>query len=306
MSKTPLIFGSDPEAFAAYKKDEQLYTLPPYWFRKVLGVNSYLEPKDVHGKHPVFFEEEEFKLIEDGAAFEMTIQPSHSPRQLWERIQACAEQTNARILSQFSDDCLPVLQFLPTVGFDVNRWARMPEDFVMSTMFGCDPSQDAWNLEKKSTITNASQHPWRYGGGHMHISGSKMIQEEPILAARCLSVTAGIAAVAFTDVPDIEKMRTSVYGIPGNFRVQRYGKKNPFGKEYAIGMEYRTPSNRWCTDWEFAEKVFDWARIGVEILLETNLHQEILEIVAEPAQIAILTSDKEMAVQILDYIQTKI
>lgn len=304
--KVPLIFGSDPEAFATYEKDGQLQTLPPYWFRKILGVESYLEPKDVDGKHPVFFDEKEYKLIEDGAAFEMTILPSTSPRELWDRIQACAEMTSHRILSQFPDDCLPILQFLPTVGFEVNRWAGMPEDFFMSTMFGCDPSQDAWNLQKKATITDASKHPWRYGGGHIHISGSEMIADEPILAVRCLSVTAGIAAIAYSDVPDLEKARTFEYGIPGNFRVQRYGKKNPFGPEYAVGAEYRTTSDRWCNDWRMAEKVFDWARIGVENLLETNLHYEILDVVGESAQQAILNCDQKMAMQILEYIEDRV
>lgn len=306
MSKSPLLFGSDPEAFGAYEKDGQLHTLPPYWFRKVLGVDSHIEENDPQGKHPVFFDAGEFKLIEDGAAFEMTIHPSHSPRELWDRIQECARVTGERILSQFPDDCMPVLQFLPTIGFDVERWAKMPEDFKMSTMFGCDPSQDAWNLEKKATILDASKHPYRYGGGHIHISGSEALAREPILAIRCLSITAGLAAVAYTDVPELEKLRTFEYGIPGNFRIQRYGKKNPFGKEYAVGAEYRTVSDRWCSDWTMAEQVFNWARIGIENLLETDLHMEVLDTVSTSAKEAILSSDKEMAVQILDYIQDRI
>lgn len=306
MSEVPLIFGTDPEAFAVYKKDGQLYTLPPYWFRKVLGVSSSLDEKDVEGKHPVFFDNDEFKLIEDGAAFEMTIRPSFSPKELWDRIQECARVTSETILSQFPDECLPILRFLPTIGFDVQRWSGMPEDFFMSTMFGCDPSQDAWNTTKKAAITDASKHPYRYGGGHIHISGSQMIAEEPILAIRCLSITAGVAAIAYSDVPELERMRTFEYGIPGNFRIQRYGKKNPFGKPYAIGLEYRTVSDRWCADWNMAEKVFEWARIGIQEVLENGLYMEILDTVGQSAQEAILSSNKQLATQVLSYVESKL
>jgi|SRR5688572_11099527 len=304
--KVPLIWGTDPEAFASYSENGKLHTLPPYYFRKVLDVPHYVEPQDTKAKHPVFFDRGVYKLIEDGAAFEMTIQPSHSPKELWERIQACAEETSELILSEFPEDCDPVLRFIPTIGFDVKRWENMPEDFRMSTMFGCDPSKDAWNMSKKSSITDASLHAWRYGGGHLHISGSEMIAEDPIRAIQCMSVTAGNAAIAYSKVPNLEKMRTFEYGIPGNFRVQRYGKKNPFGPAYAVGVEYRTISDSWCGDWNLAEKVFQWAEIGIRNLLETNLAQEILDDTGEASQQAILNCDQEMSRQILSYIESRI
>lgn len=306
MSKVRLLWGADPECFPVYGGGEDLKALPPYWFRKILGVDSYVEEKDIHGKHPVFFDNNEFKLIEDGAAFEMTILPSNSPRDLWERIQECAKMANEKILSQFPDDCLPVLQFLPTIGWDVKRWENMPEDFFMSTMFGCDPSEDAWNLTKKSRVIDASLHPWRYGGGHMHVSGSELLAEEPILAIRCLSITAGCAAIAFSDVPDLEKARTFEYGVPGNFRRQRYGRKNPFGPEYAFGVEYRTTSNRWCSDWNLAEKVFNWAEIGIRDVFEGGLHKDLLENLGEYAQVAILECNQNLAEEVLEYISERI
>lgn len=301
MTRNKLIWGADPEAFSVYKVDGELNALPPYYFRKILGVPASDDPK-----HPVFISSKDFKLHEDGAAFEMTIKPSFSPKEVWDSIQECASAADAQILGQFSDECSPILRFLPSVGWQVERWKNMPEDFFMSTRFGCDPSQDAWNLSKKSSVIDASLHPWRYGGGHIHISGSEYLAEDPILGIRCLSVTAGCAAIAFSDVPDLEKFRTFEYGVPGNFRIQRYGKKNPFGPEYAVGAEYRTISNRWCSDWNLAKEIFTWAEIGIRNLLEGGLHNEILEITGEPAQTAILECNQGLAKEILSYIQERI
>jgi len=298
---TKLLWGTDPECFPVYSNDDGLQALPPYYFRKNLEVPASDDPK-----HPVFFDTDEFKLHEDGAAFEMAIFPSHSPKELWERVQECARMTEQNILEKFPDDCIPILKFLPTVGWEVKRWENMPEDFFMSTRFGCDPSEDAWNLSKKSRIIDASKHPFRYGGGHIHISGSETIAEEPILAIRCLSITAGCAAVAFSDVPPLEKSRTFEYGVPGNFRRQRYGKNNPFGSDYSFGVEYRTISNRWCSDWKIAEKVFSWAEIGIKDILEKELHTELLDYLGTPAQTAILECNQNLATQVLDYISERI
>lgn len=299
MSK--LLFGTDPESFPVYEKDGELYSLPPYYFRRVLGVSASDDKK-----HPIFLEKNEFRLHEDGAAMEMAILPSSNPRDIFDRIQECANLASKMILSQFPDDCLPVLQFLPTVGFDVERWKNMPEDFFMSTTFGCDPSKDAWNLDKKSRIVDASKHPHRYAGGHIHISGSRMIENEPILAVKSLAVTAGCAAVAFSDVPDLERERTFEYGIPGNYRVQRYGKNNHFGKDYSVGIEYRTISSRWCSNWNLAVEIFKWAEIGINNVLEGRLYLEILDSVGEYAREAILTCNQNLAKQVLSYVESKI
>lgn len=296
-----LLFGTDPEVFAVYNKDGKLYTLPPHFFRTKLGVEASDDKR-----HPVFFQTSTAKFHEDGAAFEMAIMPSHNPKDLFDRIHECMQQAEEMIIGKFAEFCQPKLQCLPTVGFDVERWKDEGEDFRMSTEFGCDPDLDAWDTEKKATVLDASKHPERYGGGHIHFSGSKFIQKDPILAVQMLSITAGVAAVAYSDVPELDKARTFLYGRPGKYRVQQYGSRNQFGKDYAIGVEYRTPSNRWVSDWNIAEKVFEWGRIALEELLPKKNAYDIVMEVSQSASNAILSANQEEAMGILSFINSEI
>lgn len=299
MSKR-LLFGTDPEAFGAYMVGEKMYTLPPYYFRNMLGVTASDDPK-----HPVFFKTDAYTFHEDGAAFEMAIHPSHNPKDLWDTIQECAKVAGEKILSQFPDHCMPVLQFVPTIGFDVERWKNMGDDFRMSTRFGCDPDRDAFDFDKLSPEVDASLWPHRHGGGHIHISGCSGFKDDPILAVQCQALTTGLAAISYSDTPELDHERTWMYGRPGKYRLQNYGKNNPFGPDYAVGIEYRTPSNRWASDWNIAERVFHWAEIGVEIF-ENGLGNTLLKDLTEPVTKAILDADQKTAKELLAFVESKL
>jgi len=304
-----LLFGTDPEMVSVYEIEGKSFALPPYFFRKFLGINA---SDDL--RHPVFLQTDAWKFHEDGAAWEMAIRPSHNSRDLFDTIQECKTAAEQRIISQFPDHCLPVLKFLPTVGFDVERWNKMGEElgeefweeFKMSTEFGCDPDRDAFDIQSRGFVEDASQHPYRYCGGHIHISGSKAIAKEPILAVKCLALSAGCAGVLYSDVSNLEKLRTYLYGKPGKFRIQNYGPNNPFGKNYSTGIEYRTLSTRWCSDWKIAEKIFEWVSIGIHNLLEGGLGLELLPDLAPIATRAIIEQDKNLAQEVLSRISSKI
>jgi hypothetical protein len=298
--KTKLLFGTDPELVSVYEKRGALYTLPPYYFRKYLGVPASSDPK-----HPIFLEENGWKFHEDGAAFEMSVKPSFNPKELFDTIQECKRTAEERIISRFPEHCHPVLRFLPTVGFEVDRWISEGDDFRMSTRFGCDPDMDAFNIEANCTVIDASLHPERYCGGHIHFSGSKYFKSEPILAIKSLALTAGCASVLYSDVPELERRRTYLYGKPGKWRLQNYGK-NSYGKDYEVGIEYRTISDTWCKSWEITEKIFNWATVGILELLEKGLIKELLPELSEIATTAIIEQDRELASQVLDTIYARV
>ncbi len=298
---TKLLFGADPEAEAVYKKNGVLYALPPYVFRTELGV-----PASDDKKHPVFLQGDGWKAHEDGANWEFAVRATHDPLELFQTMQDGARTVSEQILSQFPDYCQPNLQFLPSIRWENERWKNMPEDFFMSTRFGCDPDEDVYNYEATPREEDASLHPWRYCGGHIHVSGSAKIAEEPLLAIECMVITAGLAATAFSDVPELERQRLYLYGRPGKFRIQRYGMNNPYGPEYALGIEYRTPSCRWAGNWEIAQQVLHWAEIGIKNLFETSLGQELHDELKEPALNAILSTDQDLAKELLSYVQTRL
>lgn len=305
MSK--LLYGTDPECAAVYEKNGNLYALPPYFFRTKLGVPASSDPK-----HPVFLEGDGWKCHEDGAAFEFAVRPSHNPLELFQTVQNVRETVNLEILSKFPQYCLPELQFLPTVGFDVERWNSMmesgeidPAEFAMSTRFGCDPDEDVCNLTARASVINVGEHPFRYCGGHLHVSGSAKIVSDPHQAVRCMILGPGLAAVAYSPVPELEHARTFYYGRPGKFRVQRY-RNNPYGDDYAVGIEYRTPSATWAGNWDVAQPVLHWAEVAISVLLEQNLGEELFPEISERAIDAILSADQQTARELLSYVESKL
>lgn len=297
--KVKILKGTDPEMFAGTEKDGKLYSLPPYFFQKTLGV-----PTSDDKKHPVFLRGEGWILHADGRAFEMGIQPSFSAKELYDTIQDCKANASDQILSRFPEHCLPELQQVPTIGWDVERWSNMPEDFFMATEFGCDRDQDAFNMGASGEVIDARLHPEAYAGGHMHLSGTLKMADDPILTTKYLAMTAGLAATRYSDVPKLERARTVLYGVPGRFRFQTYGNK--YGKNYSVGVEYRTPSVTWTKSWEICSKVFEWAEIGIQNLLVEGLGKELLPELEDMTARAILNCDQVMAGQILQRIESRI
>lgn len=298
-----IMFGTDPESDAVYFDGEgNPMVLPPYHFRTELQVPVSME----NPKHPVFLRGDGYEIHEDGTAFEFRVRPSTNPRELYDMVHSAKNRFEEEILRKFPNECLPELQFLPTVGFEVNRWLNAGPDFEWATRFGCDPQQDVCNLDREDREIDAKFWPWRYDGGHIHVSGSKFIENDPHMAIWCMMMTAGIAGIALSDVPELEKARTWRYGIPGNFRTQNYGDDNPYGREYQYGVEYRAPSATWLKSWSIAEPFLNWAEIGVKVLLEKGLGVELLKNIREEVIETILSANQPKANQLLAYVSSKI
>jgi len=296
---TKLLFGTDPEYAPWYLKDGMAYVLPAAYFRMFLGVKT--QP---NGRHPIFVSNDVSYCHEDGVAVEIAVKPEHNWETLFDNVASARTLFENNVLKLFPNECEPTLAALPTINYEVERWLKYQDnpEFKHSMEFGCDPDEDAFHMEKKCKILDVSKHPERYMGGHIHISGSPTIAEEPILAVKSLAFTLGLAAIAYSDVPESEKARTFLYGLPGKHRVQKYGADNPYGKEYAVGIEYRTCSTRWTASREHAKQVFTWATIGIKNLLEGGLVKSLEKEISQDAVDSILNADQTKAQQILDYV----
>lgn len=299
-----LVFGTDPEFFASYTKDGKDYVLPPAFFRVYRDLE--FTPNE---SHPIFIDDMDnsgVKVIEDGVAFEFTIRPSQNWKELHDRIQLGRKMTSDLILSKFNEDCETMLKALPTICFDVERWGKEKEEFQQCLIFGCDTSYDAWNEGESFPRVNAKKHPYRYGGMHIHISGREIIKEKPMLAIQMLTLTTGLAYVANSKVPELELLRTGMYGKPGNFRPQRY-RELWDGIPYTdFGVEYRTPSNSMADNEEQCKEVFKWTKIGIDNLLPYDLGLDLIKKFAEDAKEAIVKCNQSLAGDILSYIETRI
>lgn len=288
------MWGADPEVFASYEKDGKNYVLPPVYFRHVL--HRKVEPDD---KHPIFVRRDNFYVHEDGVAFEVSVRPADDWKELFYNLQESYKALETNILKDHLDVCDGKVHVSPTINYEWERWIEYPEEFQLCNLFGCDRDFDAFDIERDAQVQHVETHPLRYGGGHIHGSGSDKALEDPILAVKLLAMTAGCAATAYSDVPKLEKLRTYLYGRPGRFRPQEYA-------DGTFGIEYRTPSNTWTKNINIAEKVFEWFRTGIDVLLEKGLGKELLPELVEPTVKAILNSNQKLALQVLNRIEERI
>jgi hypothetical protein len=129
--------------------------------------------------------------------------------------------------------------------------------------FGCEAAVDAYTGRPTIVTINAMEHPWRYAGGHMHMSspGAYLLGPtyaahdigahwEPIreaarrrtlgnkenypLFVKMMDLYVGIPDTYIFSSPAMFRRRR-YYGGAGEFRYKTY----PGG---TIGVEYRTPS----------------------------------------------------------------
>lgn len=307
MTASQLVFGSDPEFFAGYKNGNNLFVLPAAFFRKFLGIGV----PNPNEKHPTFIDrwnEMGIIVMEDGVAFEETIRPDTDWTKLFERINVGKKLLADEILSKFPNECLPEVQTVPSINYDVERWQQYKNapEFMMSMIFGCDQDFDADNYTTKQKVINALKHPFRYGGGHIHVSGSEKIKEEPILAIQSLKFTAGLAYAAFSSMPELDRQRTYLYGRPAKFRPQQYKSLFNDIPNTDFGVEYRTPSNTWTESFEHASQIFKWIEIGIHTLLEKGLVLDLLNTINKETQEAIINCDQASAKDLLAYVEARI
>ena len=297
-TKTQIVFGADPEVFATYEgADGTLYALPPVILRRDFGVRASKDPR-----HPVFIRSAEWMAHEDGAAFEVAVKPSKDWREVFGRVRLAYEAIENRILSPISEShgvCHPKLTVAPTIAWEISLWDGEDNDFFTTTRFGCDPDEDAFDYLAKCHVDDASKHPYRYGGGHIHLSGFDGIEENPLVLVHSLAFTVGLGAVVYSKQHDSDRDRTFRYGRPGKYRVQRYGKlfeDIPFTN---IGIEYRPISNAWTADEEEASKLFELAQIGVDALFKDNAIEKLWHLNTD-VQRAIVDHDVPLATDLLN------
>ena len=293
MSKQEIMFGTDPEAFATYNKKGKLYALPPVFFREDLEIDV----KD-NGDHPIYLEDGKGGMVhEDGAAFEICVPPTTNWEEMWEQCSDLVKSFNSLYLDHLPPTLVnSSLAMIPTVNWDVERWEHKGPTWEYATRFGCDKDYDAWKEfapPEEVDVMDASKHPWRYAGGHLHFSllGSDEIKNRPLDIVACLAYTAGLAAIAYGNNLELEKLRSFRYGKPTKYRVQNYSNG-------AVGIEYRTPSASWLGDKNLAAQVFGWAEIGIRSLFLGGALEKVQKFKVETAN-AIMTADKAMALALL-------
>jgi len=295
--KQKLVLGADPEMFATYGNGK--YAAPPAYLISDLGVKV-----ESNGNHPKFLNDNRGGFVHaDGAAMEISVPPSTDWEVIWEQCNAMIKRVENEILSNYPNDVDPKLSTVPTIEWEVSRWKWKGAEFDYATRFGCDKDYDAWKEFAPPLafdVMDASQHPERYAGGHIHFSipGSTIFKDNPLGAIGSLVYTAGLAAIAFSPNPDLEAKRAIRYGKPSKYRVQNYSNGD-------VGIEYRTPSASWLGDKSLAERVFYWGRIGINVLLLEGALEKMKDM-RDAAAAAIMNADQKQAVSLLAEVERRL
>jgi hypothetical protein len=174
-------------------------------------------------------------------------------------------------LDKFISDLGLILYTKPVIGFDKKKfYDNRPDEFISCVIFGCDADHDAVLGDAACKEINVENHPYRYGGGHIHIGSEnsddvELIHNNILQMVRLLAVTMGNVCIAGTKYLNLEKFRAKYYGKPGRFRPQNWG------------VEYRTPSNSWMSNFETQERIFDAGNYAFYLLQHTNEGEKILD-----------------------------
>lgn len=291
------MFGADPEYFISKNVDGKDFCVPPLTIRRK-GFQLVKEDE----RHP------QFKIVdgiggdivihEDGAAFELSIPPSFNMIDVWKNCKIGQEHIK-EIGNKFGFDFKPI----PTINFDTEEFIKDPEG-VYCTRFGCDRDFDAWETIQEQMEEDASEHKFRYSGGHIHTSvlENDILKESPAPAIKAMGFTTGNFISSISPYPKLDFIRTYRYGRPGRFRPQKY----PNG---TFGIEYRTPSNAWTTikDESVIDEIEYWIKVAIERILTNpellfNLSMEIKDSTFE----AILKCNQDLAKQNLAFIKDTI
>jgi hypothetical protein len=291
---TELLFGSDPEFFVCENRNGEDYAIPVPHFIYDRGINPVEWEKDFTQKsyfHPVMMKEDNFKVIMDGVAFELTLPPVKKAEDMKKNLSDALNRIN-EFANKFNYYCV----VKPTVKYNFYEWYEEGNKLKEHCgIFGCDRDEDAILENYICPNLDVREHDSRYGGGHWHLSdGNILIYKYIKPFVKLLACTEGNFCIKNSPYPELEKQRAFHYGQPGRYREQHYPDGN-------IGVEYRTPSNSWTNyPVEKMEEMFEWTKRAYFFL--ENFRVDIIDKYLVKSIEAIKNADQDLASEILDSI----
>lgn len=187
-----------------------------------------------------------WSLYRDGYMLEVGVRPSKHPQVVIDYVRGALRDAASLLPKGYK------IISSPTVPIDLSflKEENVPGDL---RSFGCEPSYNAYTCDISMPEVQATEHPWRYAGEHMHFgihpSNNHLLpwfksEECRMFFIKMLDRGLGVPLAFLTDGP-LQYARRKYYGKAGEFRLQKYP-----GEFY--GVEYRTPTG-----------VFHRAGIGV-------------------------------------------
>lgn len=221
--------GSDPELFVRKTPNYKTVT----GAEKLLTEGEIVEP---HGYG---------KIIIDGVQLELN--PKYS---------SCRESHAHFVASLITEASARAKKKGMALDFSVGRRITPTELRTLkpeNQKFGCSESFNANESPIDLGMIDATKVYTRYAGGHIHIGGDwvpKIMKSHPDLVIRLCDAIAGNTMVLFDrDPANVE--RRKLYGRAGEYRLPK------------CGVEYRTLSNFWMSNYQMYSLAFGLVRLAV-------------------------------------------
>lgn len=173
----------------------------------------------------------------DGAAVEMNAIPSTCAAGSINSLFDVIKQARAHLRSKYPEGKLVATSAML---FPLELWEGAPQD-VMEV--GCHPSWNAYTVKEKGTEMDLYNHPFRYGGGHMHFSSFRNVKDfnTAVKFIKLLDWKIGVLDAFFFGGRNSARRRL-FYGRAGDFRFHK-AVTGHSGYTYKLGA-------RWNADYD--------------------------------------------------------
>ena len=179
------------------------------------------------GKHDGHLMGDGGRISRDGAVFELNPTATrcretayYNTAQLLRRVRAAGRDYDYKVA------------LVPAIKLSQKELKALPEE---ARYFGCEASLNAYTGETTQIdIDDPATHPYRYAGGHMHISfaSSPTDQASNDKLVKLWDLFLGVPLTYLFDSPETF-LRRRYYGQAGDYRPQKYNDQ--------YGLEYRVP-----------------------------------------------------------------
>ncbi len=238
--KVAAVLGGDPEFFVANSRG------------KILSADKFFpgkgEPIRIDSDHA-----HQSRLFFDGIQAEIAI-AQHSCR---EYLADNAQQCLSHVYRHIPKDHKIVIK--PASKIDMGVIKGASEE---ARIFGCEPDFNAYTRSVNTPEMDASRHPYRYAGGHMHFGISSPYRDKDSPEFLMAKMEEGhIRIVRFMDL--LLSIPTLILdsGAGSKRRRDKYGKAGCF-RPTPYGIEYRTPSCWWLQSPLTMSLVYGFGRLA--------------------------------------------
>jgi hypothetical protein len=240
LKRSPIYFGCDPEFF--FEKDGQ-----------IIGAEKILPETGLEAYESVG------KVVIDGIQAELNPRADTCRQTLSRNIAKCFLP-----LQDIINDKKIKTSFARTVKILESEMDSLSDK---SKQFGCSKSQNLYAKDITTGVTDGSKYFSRSAGGHIHIGMPyntdiysetyRAFKESPERLVKMLDIVVGNFCVMI-DRDEGNKVRRKTYGRAGEHRLPSHG------------LEYRTLSNFWLTNYTLTSLVLGLARLAVSIVCHSK------------------------------------